>query len=169
MKRISTISVITKSVNANRAKFAAAAVEFQAYWVKYARKDATEELALAKKLQSEGVVGAKANRLNLEVAFTKAKLITLTKEEKSALQSLRDSGLKFCDLSECFILAWLDGTEWVSKDGIILKKATKAQLAKGSSEFVPVTNWTPTTFATYLKKAWNKKQESEAETIVSLR
>lgn len=171
---ISTISVIGKSVSAARRALTSAAVDFQAYFAAYnksaAKKSLEAYVALQKSAKESGDTLTEANakklRLQIEDALGRAKRITLTAEEKSAIQSLNDRGFTFSDISEQYLIEHLAGTEWLSPTEEILKKATKSQLAKGSAEYVPVTNWTPTTFATYLKRAY---AQATAEVKVSIR
>lgn len=184
---ISQVSVLNKSINANRKKVEAAAVEFQAYWAKGYKKDVTdylngvkESLAAAKTAaESEDYVtreGAtqeaevlQALRLQVEDALGRSKRINLTAEERSALQSLKANGLTFEDISYNYIILNLAGTEWVSKEGAVLRKNGKKAVAEGKPEYVEVKNWTPTTFATYLKKAFNAAHRTAEEVKVSIR
>lgn len=184
---ISQVSVITKSINANRKKVEAAAVEFQAYWAKAYKKDVTDHLNFLKDsiakakaaAESEDPISREAapmeaevlqsERLQVEVALGKAKQITLTAEERSALQSLKANGLTFEDISYDYIILNLAGTEWVSKEGAVLRKNGKKAVEAGKPEYTEVTNWTPTTFATYLKKAYNEVHRTKKEAEVSLR
>lgn len=171
---ISTISVIGKSITAARQQLESAAIDFQAYFAAYNKSAAKKSLEAfidiqksAKELGDTAIeASAKKLRLQIEDALGRAKRITLTAEEKSAIQSLFDRGFTFSDISELYLLENLEGTEWLSSTGVILKKATKSQLAKGSAEYAPVTNWTPSTFATYLKRAYINKT---AEVKVSIR
>lgn len=171
---ISTISVISKSVTASRKALTSAAIDFQAYFAAYNKSTAKKSLeayvALQKSAKESGdtttEASAKKLRLQIEDALGRAKRITLTAEEKSAIQSLNDRGFTFSDISEQYLIEHLAGTEWLSPTEEILKKATKSQLAKGSAEYVPVTNWTPNVFATYLKIAY---AQATAEVKVSIR
>lgn len=171
---ISTISVIGKSVSAARKALTSAAVDFQAYFAAYNRTEAKRLLEAYKSLQKtakesgDELTEASARRLRLQIedALGRAKRINLTTEERAAIQSLTDRRFTFSDISEQYLIEHLAGTEWLSPTEEILKKATKSQLAKGSAEYVPVTNWTPTTFATYLKRAY---AQATAEVKVSIR
>lgn len=184
---ISQVSVINKSINANRKKVEAAAVEFQAYWAKGYRKDVTDHLNRIKEQLAEAKAAAEsedftiregatqaaevlqAERLQVEVALGKAKQITLTAEERSALQSLKANGLTFEDISYNYIILNLAGTEWVSKEGAVLRRNGKKAVEAGKPEYTEVTNWTPTTFATYLKRAYNEVHRTKKEAEVSIR
>jgi hypothetical protein len=171
---ISTISVISKSITAARQQIEAAAVEFQAYFAAYNRSEAKKSLEAYKSLQQSAKesgdslteASAKKLRLQIEDALGRAKRITLTAEEKSAIQSLNDRGFRFADISEAYLTEHLSGTEWMDATGHIVRKASKSQLAKGSAEYVPVTKWTPATFALYLRRAY---VEATAEVKVSVR
>jgi hypothetical protein len=184
---ISQVSVITKSINANRKKVEAAAVEFQAYWAKAYKKDVTDYLNFLKESITKAKAAAESEdpisrgaapmeaevlqseRLQVEVALGKAKQIVLTAEERSALQSLKANGLTFEDISYDYIILNLAGTEWVGKEGAVLRKNGKKAVEAGKPEYTEVTNWTPTTFATYLKRAYNEVHRTKKEAKVSLR
>lgn len=171
---ISTISVISKSITAARQHIEAAAVEFQAYFAAYNTKEAKKSLnayvALQKSAKESGdsltEASARKLRLQIEDALGRAKRISLTAEEKSAIQSLHDRGFTFADISEAYLTEHLAGTEWLDATGVLVKKASKSQLAKGSAEYIPVTKWTPATFATYLRRAYI---QATAEVKSSLR
>lgn len=164
---ISTISVISKSVTANRKKVEAAAVDFQAYFIAYNSKEPKKLLEAYKAIQKEAKESgdtvtfnsATKFRLQIEDALGRAKRINLTAEERSAIQSLVSRGFTFSDISEAYLIEHLTGTEWVSPTGEVLKKATKAQVEAGKPEYIPVVNWTPSTFATYLKRAFAEAQK----------
>lgn len=171
---IATVSFIGKSIANNRKKAESAAVDFQAYWAAYCRKDAKDDLEDTKKILSEAKEAgdldlaeqAQKVRLQIEDALGRCKRLNLTTEEKAAIQSLKDRGFRFKDLCLGYITENLRGTEWVDGDGQVLKKASKSQIEAGKPEYIPVINWTPSTFANYLKKAYI---EAHSEVKVSLR
>lgn len=165
MKKSTTrtaIAVVCKSITANRKKIEAAAIEYQAYFCAYNTREAKRLLDIYKTMQTDAKTAgdavtessARKLRLQIEDALGRAKRIKLTAEERAAVQSLVDRGLTFADISEAYLAEHLAGTEWMDATGNIVKKATKSQLTKGSAEYVPVTNWTPATFATYLRRAF---------------
>lgn len=173
-KSISTLTVISKAITANRKRLEAAAVDFQAYFIAYNSKEPKKLLEAYKAIQKDAkdagdkvtLESATKFRLMIEDALGRAKRIRLTAEERAAIQALVSRGFTFSDISEAYIIENLTGTEWVSATGEVLKKSTKKQVEAGKPEYVPVVNWTPTTFASYLKKAF---AEATSEAKASIR
>lgn len=156
MKTIS-VNTISRAINAQRNTINAQIIDFGAYWVKSFRPEVNEVMEAIKEAQRQGVAGAKEYRYMLEQMYARAKSLTLTNEEKTALKDMHDDGFHFVDISLEYLVENLVGTEWMSETGELLKKNSKKKIEAGEPLYVPVTRWTPMMFGRYLRYAHNAK------------
>lgn len=149
-----TINSVAKSINARRNDLQTILDEFRAEWghldkdsVKAHLAEVVEALKEDKKNES-----LKAERNRTEKILAHIKAVTLSVEERVAIQDMMDKGLRY----ECLTIEWVEDklrdTAFINDEGEICE--LKKNKETGASEYKPIAKWTVMKLAKYFRLAF---------------
>lgn len=149
-----TINSVAKSINARRNDLQTILDEFRAEWGHLDKDSVKSHLEEVKNALQADPKNAelKAERNRTEHILAHIKAVTLSVEERVAIQDMMDKGLRY----ECLTIEWVEDklrdTAFINDEGEICE--LKKNKETGASEYKPIAKWTVMKLAKYFRLAF---------------
>lgn len=151
---VKTINSVAKSINARRNDLQTILDEFRAEWGHLDKDSVKSHLEEVKNALQADPKNAelKAERNRTEHILAHIKAVTLSVEERVAIQDMMDKGLRY----ECLTIEWVEDklrdTAFINDEGEICE--LKKNKETGASEYKPIAKWTVMKLAKYFRLAF---------------